>query len=173
LKTMRAQFSQQVKDSKGTIIQEVNGQMALQRPGRFRWDTQSTGQQIVADGKKVWIYDSELQQVQIQKQDMDSVKSPAVLLSGSLQKLKNTFKITELTRKEAGVWFELTPVYKDAPFQSVQLHFIKGRLENMRLSDAMGHTSYLTFSRVEMNRALSASLFKFRIPQGVDVVDQT
>jgi outer membrane lipoprotein carrier protein len=173
LKTMRAQFTQRVVDKKGGTIQESNGQMAMQRPGKFRWDTQSTGQQIVADGKKIWVYDADLQQVMVQKQDMDSLKSPALLLSGSIASLTKKFKITELKSTESGVWFELKPTYKDAPFQSVQLHFVKGQLQAMRLADSLGHSSQLTFSRVETNLALPESLFNFRVPKGVDVVDQS
>jgi len=173
LKTMRAQFTQKVVDNKGVTIQTSNGQMAMQRPGKFRWDTQSSGQQIVADGKKVWIYDVDLQQVMVQKQDMDSVKSPAVLLSGSVKTLTQKFKITELPHKDPGAWFELKPVYKDAPFQSVKLHFVNGQLQAMQLLDSLGHVSHLTFSRVETNLALPASLFHFRVPNGVDVVDNT
>jgi outer membrane lipoprotein carrier protein len=173
LKTMRAQFTQRVVDRKGVTIQEATGQMALQRPGQFRWDTQSTGQQIVADGKKIWVYNVDLQQVMVQKQDMNSMKSPALLLSGSVASLKSKFKITELQSKDPGFWFELKPQYKDAPFQSVQLHFVKGQLQAMRLTDSLGHSSLLTFSRVERNLALPESLFRFRVPKDVDVVDQS
>jgi outer membrane lipoprotein carrier protein len=173
LKTMRAQFIQRVVDKKGVTIQESNGQMALQRPGKFRWDTQSTGQQIVADGKKIWVYDADLQQVMVQKQDMDSLKSPALLLSGSIQSLTKKFKITELKRSEPGFWFELTPQYKGAQFQSVQLNFVKGQLQAMRLTDTLGHASQLIFSRVETNLVLPESLFNFRAPKGVDVVDHS
>jgi outer membrane lipoprotein carrier protein len=173
LKTMRAHFTQRVVDTKGTQVQTTNGQMALQRPGRFRWDTQSTGQQIIADGKKVWVYDPDLQQVMVQKQDMNSQQSPAQLLSGSVMSLTSKFKITQLNSKDKGLWFELKPLYKDAPFQSVQLHFVKGQLQNMNLSDSLGHTSHLTFTQVETKKTLPASLFRFRVPVGVDVVDQT
>jgi outer membrane lipoprotein carrier protein len=99
LKTMRGQFTQRVVDCKGVTIQEATGQMVLQRSGQFRWDTQSTGQQIVADGKKIWVYNVDFQQVMVQKQDMNSMKSAALLLSGSVASLKSKFKITELQSK--------------------------------------------------------------------------
>ena len=66
--TMRAQFSQVVNDNQGRKVQEVEGTMQLQRPNKFRWDYKKPyEQQIVSDGKQVFLYDTELQQVTIRE----------------------------------------------------------------------------------------------------------
>ena len=57
---MQADFYQVVTDKKGNKIQEVYGHMQLQRPNKFRWDyDRPFEQQIISDGKQVWLYDTE------------------------------------------------------------------------------------------------------------------
>lgn len=171
LQSMRAQFTQEVLNGKGKVLQKSNGQMALQRPGKFRWITQHpTQQQLIADGKKVWLYDLDLQQVTVQKQDTQSSQSPAMLLSGSVASLTRNFKITFIKDSENN--FELQPVGKKAMFKNVQLFFTGNQLTKMRLTDSLGQTSLLTFSQIENNPALPENLFHFQVPKGVDVVQQ-
>ena len=44
--------------------------MALERPGRFRWQTKEPMEQlVVADGQKMWVYDVDLEQVTVKKQE--------------------------------------------------------------------------------------------------------
>jgi outer membrane lipoprotein carrier protein len=67
--TMEADFSQTVKDKTHHNIQQTQGHMALVRPGKFRWEVKSPNQQlIVANGKRLWIYDPDLEQPFMQVQ---------------------------------------------------------------------------------------------------------
>ena len=80
--SMRALFHQTVVDSKGRKVQEVDGSMQLQRPGKFHWDYYKPYLQlIVGDGEKVWLYDPELNQVTVRALDKALGSSPAALLS--------------------------------------------------------------------------------------------
>src|SRR3989338_7359814 len=87
LQTLQADFEQ-------TLIRESaaetssNGKMALQRPGKFRWEVRQPNQQrIIADGRYLWIYDADLEQVTKQRLDFHHPGSPALLLSGSIRSL--------------------------------------------------------------------------------------
>src|ERR1700730_12125110 len=63
-KTTQADFSQVLTDTKGNQLQTSNGSMAIERPGKFRWDIKSPMKQlIIADGSFLWIYDTDLEQV--------------------------------------------------------------------------------------------------------------
>lgn len=80
---MRANFSQVVTDTQGRKIQEVQGSMQLQRPNKFRWDySKPYEQQIISDGKQVFLYDTDLQQVTIRELSKALGSSPAALLAG-------------------------------------------------------------------------------------------
>ena len=69
LRTMSADFTQVVK-AKRREVSHSSGTMALSRPGRFRWQTKAPMEQlVVADGKQLWIYDVDLEQVSVKKQE--------------------------------------------------------------------------------------------------------
>jgi outer membrane lipoprotein carrier protein len=58
LNSFHSQFIQTVIDSEGQQVQRSEGEVWIQRPGRFRWDYRKPYRQlIVADGKRMWTYD--------------------------------------------------------------------------------------------------------------------
>lgn len=172
--SMQAQFQQTIIDTQGNAIQQSSGSMALQRPGKFRWETvQPAPQLALADGKFIWVYDQQLQQVTRQRQQSSANNSPAALLSGSVTRLSqqfNTAAIPPITNTDSG--FILTPRDKDASFQAVRLYFSHGQLRVMRLIDNLDQTTVIQFLRVRNNGAINPALFHFSPPAGTDVVGQ-
>ena len=80
---LQAQFKQVLTDRNGQSIDEASGTLAISRPDRFRWDYREPySQVIVADGTRIWIYDSDLEQVTVRKLDETLSATPAMLLSG-------------------------------------------------------------------------------------------
>jgi len=166
LKTFQADFTQLIQDKHGNTLQESSGRMALKRPGLFRWDTLKPNQQlIIADGKSIWIYDKDLQEVTKQKQNENS-QSPGLLLSDSVEHLSKRFDVTSSDNSD----FTLTPVKKDL-FQSVALLFdSQGTLTNMTLKDNLGQITQIQFNHVSANKTLPPNLFKFTPPKNTDVI---
>ena len=81
--TISGRFSQLTLDGSGTQLQETSGEMALKRPGQFRWHTDAPMEQLlVSNGEQIWLYDPDLEQVTIQKMDQRLTHTPALLLSG-------------------------------------------------------------------------------------------
>src|SRR5262245_20221542 len=70
LQSFEANFNQRLTDKSGRILDESSGRLAIQRPNRFRWDYLEPSEQvIVADGKRIWLYDPELEQVTVRRLD--------------------------------------------------------------------------------------------------------
>ena len=109
--TMQATFKQfMVNDAGAPVGKKTSGQMALVRPGKFRWEaTQPSKQLIIVNDNNVMIYDVDLEQVIKRKVDYKQPGNPAMLLSGSTETLKQVFKITKLKKEGGGIWFKLTP----------------------------------------------------------------
>ena len=169
LHSFKADFVQSVLDGRGSIIQKSSGQMALQRPGKFRWETQKPGQQLViADGKKVWFYDIDLQQVTVQKQQTTQPNSPALLLNGEPIKLAKDYIITQ----PANGIYQLKPKQTNSMFNIIELGFQNNNLNIIRLQDSFGQITTVQFKNVDNNPNLPARLFQFVLPKGVDVVRQ-
>lgn len=169
--SMSAQFDQTITDPQGHAIQKSSGLMALQRPGKFRWETRHPNPQLaLADGNFIWVYDAQLQQVTRQVQT-NTNNSPGALLSGNVNKLSQEFNVSALTPiAHTDQGFNLTPVDKNALFQSVQLYFNHGLLQTMKLQDNLDQTTSVQFHQVKNNVALNSKLFHFSPPKGVDVV---
>lgn len=170
--TMRAQFSQMVNDKQGRKIQEVEGTMQLQRPNKFRWDYKKPyEQQIVSDGKQVFLYDTELQQVTIRELSKTLGSSPAALLAGG-EAVEKSFILKNATRKDGLAWVLALPKDKESGFDRVLLGFKADKLRKMELYDSFNHITHITFNEVERNPILQDVTFLFTPPEGVDVVGE-
>ena len=173
VKTLQADFHQTLIDDKGNTVKEANGVLVMQRPGKFRWDyLQPYKQLIVADGKKIWVYDSELEQVTVKPMDAALGSTPALLLSGT-KPLQENFIITELGPSDGLEWVELSPKVPDSSFERVRLAFDKTNLQRMELVDNFGQLTWLEFKKLERNVHPDPKLFVFSPPVGVDIIGDT
>ncbi len=172
--SMTAYFSQQAVGKSSNMRQNSSGTMALLKPGRFRWDiTRPAHQMIIADGKQLWVYDVDLQQVTVQSLARSIGTSPALLISGNSEKLLNSYIVKQVDNHSSNSqWFNLQAKTKNQTFQNVDLQFIKGILTRMRLTDNLGQSSIVTFSKVRINPNINQQIFSFHPPRGVDVIRQ-
>ncbi|EMR13128.1 outer membrane lipoprotein carrier protein LolA [Methylophaga lonarensis MPL] len=170
--TLQANFEQIVVDSQGNVVEEASGKFYLQRPGQFRWDyEQPFAQQIVADGKRLWFYDIDLEQVTVNAQEDALSDSPASLLSGRSVPEDN-YNIVEVASDDGLYWLELTPLEADAGFQRLSLAFSDEGLQQMVMTDSFDQRTLLVFRAMQTNPNLPASTFEFVAPAGVDVVGE-
>ncbi|MGE1154065.1 outer membrane lipoprotein chaperone LolA [Pseudomonas sp. ICMP 460] len=171
-KTLTARFTQMTLDGGGTQLQQTAGEMAVQRPGLFFWKTDAPNEQtIVSDGQKVTLWDPDLEQATIKKLDPRLNQTPALLLSGDVSKISDSFDITSRQTSNV-IEFVLKPKSKDTLFDSLQLSFGNGVINNMRLIDSVGQRTDILFSGVKANGVVDASKFKFVIPKGADVIQE-
>lgn len=169
---MRAHFRQVVTDAQGNKVQEVEGQMQLQRPGKFRWDyNKPYVQQIVGDGEKVWLYDPDLNQVTVRPMSKAIGSSPASLLAGA-QDAERNFTLTTVIRSDGLAWAQAVPKAEDSGFDKVLLGFKGDELQKMELHDSFGHVTSIQFSQLQRNPAIANSSFQFVVPAGADVVGE-
>jgi outer membrane lipoprotein carrier protein len=170
--TMSAQFNQVVNDKQGRKEQEVEGTMQLQRPNKFRWDYKKPyEQQIVSDGKQVFLFDTELQQVTIRELSKALGSSPAAMLAGG-ENVEKSFTLKNATRKDGLAWVLALPKDKESGFERVLLGFKADKLRKMEIYDSFNHITHITFDEVERNPKLQDSTFLFTPPKGVDVVGE-
>lgn len=176
VKSMQAQFEQVVASKSLSGLEKSTGVLYMQRPGMFRWDYKEPyPQHIVADGKKLWIHDVEMEQVIIKPVDIVLGNTPAVLLSGN-SGITDKFIVKEEEERsqiDGRQWVELTPKQEEAGFDRIYIVFKDGQLHLMELHDAFGQITRLSFSKLQINPGFPNKLFQFEVPQGVDVIDET
>ncbi|MGD9108513.1 MAG: outer membrane lipoprotein chaperone LolA [Gammaproteobacteria bacterium] len=170
--SMTADFSQTVTTEENTILQKTSGNMALKRPGKFRWET-TTGikQLIVTDGVKLWIYDPELKQVTIRRLGSSIGQTPILLLTHSHFDLQKHFVISKISRDQPGDWFQLIPKSKDGSFASVMIGFDNNKIIGISFTNQLKQKTDVWFSNVKINPA-NLPDFSFVVPAGTDVVDE-
>lgn len=168
--SLEAHFEQSLYDEKGKLIESSGGRFYLQRPDRFRWSySEPYPQEIVADGKHLWVYDSELAQVTEKPLGEALGNTPSLLLS-SREPLDASFVLSEAGRAKGLEWVKLTPKGAESNFAQVRLGFAGSELKTLELEDSFGQTTRLQFSDTRINPTLDPALFRFTAPKGVDVI---
>ena len=170
LESLRADFVQTVYDDQAKLVQTSSGRMYMQRPGKFSWDYQEPYPQlIVADGSRLWLYDSDLEQVSVKLMDKALSATPLALLSGAAP-IEDTFTVGKQTEQGGLQWFELRPKNPEAEFESLWIGFKGDTLATIELADRFGQSTRLSFDNLERNVKIDPAMFVFIPPPGVDVV---
>jgi len=171
LRTLSADFDQVVRDDKGQVTSRASGTLTLSRPDRFRWDYREPYlQTIVADGRRLWLYDADLQQVTVRPLDQGIGSTPAMLLSGA-GKAADAFEAGGIEQRGDVAWCTLKPRQRGSDFERVSLAFDgKGGLVAMELVDKLGQATQIGFRKVVRNARVDAAAFRFVPPKGADVI---
>ncbi len=175
LSTLRASFTQTVKDARGKEVDRATGTLVVARPGKFRWEVQpkagsgGAGQLLVADGRNVWFLDRDLEQVTVKPIDTALSSTPAMLLSGASD-LRSSFKVTPAGTRDALDWVLVEPKKSEADFRRALFGFGKGNLQKMIIDDRLGQTATIEFDKVERNAHVAPDEVSFTPPPGTDVI---
>ena len=167
----QADFIQIVVNENGNKVQETRGTLKAKRPGLFYWETSAPlSQFIVSDGETVEVYDPDLEQVTIHNLDDRVQSTPALLLSGEVDNLEETYKVSGRQIGDNTREFTLEPRSPDSLFTSLRLTFFKGELQEMRMQDSLGQLSVLSFQDIRVNGAVPDTAFSLEYPDTVDVI---
>ena len=172
LKGLEGQFSQQVFDARGKVKETSSGKVALSAPRLFRWEyVRPHPQLIVADGKKVWVYEPDLSQATVREQGEQEQNSPlTALINPAL--LDRQYDVSEEAAPRDGMqWLSLTPkVNTEASFQYAALGFGEEGLGRMEVVDAVGQRTVINFTGWKRNPSFAANTFRYTPGKDVDVV---
>ncbi|MDO8595026.1 MAG: outer membrane lipoprotein chaperone LolA [Sulfuricaulis sp.] len=167
-----ARFKQVVLDESLKPIQESSGTLWIERPNKFRWDYEKPyKQQIVADGKRLWVYDVGLQQATVRDLTGGLNDTPAMLLAGK-GRLDDNFTIQPLDAQGNLMWVQLKPRHKDSGYDDIRIGFAQGKLRVIEMVDGFGHTTRVTLESPRENARIESTRFSFTPPEGVDVAGE-
>lgn len=170
LQTMHAQFEQRVLRNDGGIESESSGEVWLQSPHFFRWAYGGEfPEQVIADGKRIWIYDEVLEQVTVKSQAEFNNDSPLIILT-DIQRLDELFEVREAGDIDGMVLLELRSLNADSEFDRMLIGLSNGRLQMLAMEDAFGMRTEIRFTEMQKNPKLKDGLFEFVPPEGVDVI---
>lgn len=172
LKTLKAEFSQELIDTGTEQVSHARGVFYLSRPQRFRWVYEGEyPRYIIADGKTIWLVEEDIEQVSQRSQKAALRGTPASLFTSVLD-LDRDFEITDLGQRMGMGWLKLIPKNEDSQFEQILLAFDGNRLARMEMADRLGQVSRFDFFNLQRNPPLDESLFEFVPPAGYDILEQ-
>lgn len=153
-----------------------SGHLAFQRPGRMDWVYRSPeSQRFVADGKRVWFYQPDLNQVTVG--DFDNAFSsdlPVSFLVG-VGEITTSFDLLKFCSGLEREQYFLKPKVEDPNLKNFVL-FVepKSKLPSgARVVDVGGNETQITLTNIRSGTEFKKDRFVFTIPSGVDVIDQS
>ena len=170
MQSLSAHFQQIVNDHEGYVTQDVKGRFHVRQPNKIYWETFAPYEQIVvSNGEKLWIYDSDLEQVTVQ--EATDLEGPLALLSESLEALQAKYNISQSTTGIEKV-FQLVPKINDesSSFSVVRFSFADEHLKSISIVDKLRQTTEIRLNELQVNPNTADSTFEFVVPEGVDIV---
>lgn len=174
-RSARGEFAQvqvrQEKSEKMRIGTPSSGTFLFSKPGKFVWVYKKPYEQILqSDGKILYIYDKDLNQVTMKKLGKALGASPAAILFGSTD-IEKDFILSEKGERDGMEWMEAKPKNPESSFQSINIGMRENIPAAMELHDAMGQLSLIRLTKFEKNPPLKPDTFRFVMPKGADVFE--
>ncbi|WP_154223471.1 outer membrane lipoprotein chaperone LolA [Marinicella rhabdoformis] len=168
LSTMRAEFTQFEVNEDNKHGEESHGLVWLKAPSQFRWHyKQPIEQLIIADGHKVWVYDEDLEQVTVKKQN-NQLNPIYVIINKDLSNQHYNIKFE--TESNGTSWISLTPKKQSEEVKTVWLALKDKQLSQIKVVNHLDQTMIFEFHDSVKNPKLEDDLFQFSPPEGVDVI---
>lgn len=164
-----ADFSQQVIDLDGKVIQDASGELAMAHPNKFRWQVIQPDEELVlSNGNTVWMYSPFVEQVTLLDQADAVAGTPFLLLASTDKAVWQQYVVTGNKQQ-----FVITPKDKQANIAEFTMKFdAKDQLVGFSIKERQGQTSQFVLSKFNQKPGLKDRDFEFTIPEGVEVDDQ-
>ncbi len=172
LHSLKAQFTENYQGL--GMNRTESGTLLLLKPGRMRWDYSSpAGKVFLLDGKYAWSYTrGDAQAERIPAKQLSDLRSPLRYLLGHAD-LSRELRDLTLSRAQGGL-FALAGVPKGMEDRVSRLELtvtVAGVIEGIAIDERDGAATRFTFADQEPDAPISASVFHFTPPAGVQVLD--
>jgi outer membrane lipoprotein carrier protein len=177
MQDLKGQFAQTAFNKSLDQSIPAKGAVYVKRGGKLRWEySEPTPQEIVSDGKTLWIYTPTLNQVNVGAAP-EALAGPAGSFLAGLGRLREHFHVRFLNpaqpRDGDGNWvLDLTPK-QPLPTLTRLVLSVDPRTWELRKAvtyDQFDNTVAMQFTQLVVNTGLADRLFTFVPPPGVATV---
>jgi outer membrane lipoprotein carrier protein len=174
---LKAEFSQSSFNKSLNQTIPAQGVVSLKRGGKLRWEySEPTKQEIVSDGKTLWVYTPTLNQVNTGPAP-EALAGPAGSFLAGLGKVREHFNVRFLNPAQprdgdGNIVLDLTPK-QPLPTLSRLVLALEPKQWEVRKAvvyDQFENAVTMRFTKVVMNAGLPDKLFTFAPPPGVATV---
>ena len=157
------------------ITDSAAGKLSVKYPGKMRWVYQTPEEQIiVSDGEHLWIY---------RPQDNQVLRGQAATFFGDgkgagflsdIRKIRDDFIIT-LEDIRFGDFYSLVMVPRQKTWDLVRINLLVSK-QDYHITQVYTYNAYedvtrIEFSNLVFNGAMEPSLFEFKMPDNVDILE--
>ena len=155
------------------ITDTAFGKIFVKQPDMMRWEYENPEKQtIISDGTTLWVYRPEDNQVMTGKSPSFFGGGKGAGFLADMSSLKKQFIITlEKTDKMFYV-LKLLPKEKTSDMASIFLWLSKSSFSVLRINtyNSYNDETIISLSNIKFNQELPDSMFKFFMPEGVDIL---
>ena len=156
------------------ITETAFGRLFAKRPGMMRWEYEKPERQfVITDGKKLWIYRPDDYQVIVGKAPTYFGEGKGAGFLTDIRVVRENFEIVLDGKSENSNYvLKLVPKMKTHDISRIHLFVSPDTFDVVQV---ITYNPYEDETRIELiayehTNSLTDSLFKFNIPQGVDIV---
>jgi len=173
IQSIQASFKQTIFSSENDVIDYSEGSFLLKKPGKIIWKfTAPSIKKIVVYNQKITTYDADLNQVLIVPFS-DRYQSSLANILLKNDSLMSYYQISSETANENVYSVVLVQKGSNDLFTRMKITVVEMLLTKIKLWDTSGQSIDIRFDNIILNASLSDASFKFSIPKGADVFDQT
>ena len=173
LDTLSAEITQLIVEPDGEVLEESQILLHVKRPDGFYWETISPFPELlVTNGRKLWNYQPDLEQVVIEDWDPNQSELAAQLLYGQTESLAEDYYVVVVNSEQAQT-FELRPKSADSLYEVITISFIRDILDRIYIQNNNGERTAWQFTNSRINLPLADDLFEFTPPSGIEVVNNS
>jgi outer membrane lipoprotein carrier protein len=169
MKTLSASFTQEAASTGLSEKRVSRGEVYFKKPGKMRWRyTHPVKDEIASDGRTVWVYQPDLNQVMERPADSGMT---ADFLTG-VGNLTRDFNVTLESETGSAVLLGLTPKARQPGLKRLTIEVDKELYLVRRtvVTDHYGNVTEVVFTDIRVNEPLKDTLFEFSAPEGSTIV---
>jgi outer membrane lipoprotein carrier protein len=169
--SIKADFSYRMENAKAKINEQKQGTLLLSGD---KYKMQASGQTVICDGKTIWTFMPESNEVQVNSLDnKDEALTPSKLLTNYNTNFKSKI-LNEKNNDPGTIKIELVPnTIKNYNRAILAVDKAKMQVKSFMIYDKSGNTFTYTITRFQTDIPVNASDFSFdpkKFP-GVEVID--
>jgi outer membrane lipoprotein-sorting protein len=177
--TLRADFVQYLRDPMLGGSDTSWGEFLQQRPGKFamRWRHPS-GDLLLADGEALWVFlpssaPNQVVRSKLTSRPGESADVVAEFLDQPRQRFLVSYVRSDSVGQRAADVLSLVPRQGNVPYRRVLIWVARedSLVRRVEINEGSGAVRRITFDRLRTNQPIPASMFIFRLPAGIRVVD--
>jgi len=170
-----ADFSQTSSIKAMEITDSASGRAFFKRPDKMRWEYETPDRQIIiTDGKTLWVFRPEDNQVMIGKAPSFFKGGKGFSFLSDMKVIKQKFDmVLEKESKEGFFVLKLLPREKTYDIAEIYLWISRNTFDVVRIVtyNSYSDETRIVFNNIQLKQELDDSLFSFEISEGIEVLN--